>query len=480
MRQLRGNMLVPLVSCTSLPRLAPVLPRLAPVLLPRLTRTSLLRYNNSYHPSGPRRIQHAPSRNLQTMKIEESQMNAILRPGVKKLANMFSDYGYELRIAGGAVRDLLVGIVPHDLDFATTATPEQMKSMFETEGVRMINATGEKHGTVTVRLEEENFECTTLRIDLVTDGRHAVVQFTQDWELDANRRDLTINAMFLGLDGTVFDYFEGSKHLQEKLVTFVGDTDKRIQEDYLRILRYFRFYGRIADGPDNHRPDVLESIKRNVEGLSRISGERIWMEMQKIITGCYGGDLLIKMVECGVGPYVGFPDNFNCDGIRSLYKRCEEAGVIVKDMHHMTILASGFSSETECIKLIARVKCSKKEQEIMLHIIRYRDFAIQATSFKEIKDHIVDIVIGEKRNKDIALLYVSELLKYACRIDYLEQIKEWNVPKFPVNGHMVMEKGVSRKKIKLALADMLKEWKKSDFSSSAEELLHTLDTDKYQ
>lgn len=130
--------------------------------------------------------------------------------------------------------------MPQDLDFATTATPDEMKTMFTEEGVRMINHGGEKHGTVTVRLEEENYECTTLRIDLVTDGRHAEVSFTKNWELDAGRRDLTINAMFLGLDGTVYDYFEGSKDLEERRVTFVGDADTRIKEDYLRILRYFR------------------------------------------------------------------------------------------------------------------------------------------------------------------------------------------------------------------------------------------------
>lgn len=93
-----------------------------------------------------------------------------------------------------------MNIKPHDLDFATTATPQQMKDMFNSENIRMINLTGEKHGTITVRInEKENFEITTLRIDVINHGRHAVVEFTQDWELDANRRDLTVNSMFLGI-----------------------------------------------------------------------------------------------------------------------------------------------------------------------------------------------------------------------------------------------------------------------------------------
>ena len=102
---------------------------------------------------------------------------------------------------------------------------------------------GLKHGTITAHINSTDFEITTLRIDRETDGRHAVVDFTTDWVVDAERRDLIINAMSLGFDGTLYDYFDGEHHLKEKKVLFVGDPMKRIKEDYLRILRYFRFYG---------------------------------------------------------------------------------------------------------------------------------------------------------------------------------------------------------------------------------------------
>ncbi|KAK8392368.1 hypothetical protein O3P69_014614 [Scylla paramamosain] len=418
-------------------------------------------------------------RDLHIMKLGEDQMSSVLRPRVRQLADIFTSHGYELRVAGGAVRDLLLGKVPQDLDFATTATPEEMKTMFTEEGLRMINAGGEKHGTVTVRLDEENFECTTLRIDLVTDGRHAEVSFTKNWELDANRRDLTINAMFLGLDGTIYDYFQGSQHLEERHVTFVGDADTRIKEDYLRILRYFRFYGRIAKEPDNHCPHILESIRANADGLDRISGERIWVELQKIITGNFGGELLVKMVECGVGVHVGLPETFNCANVKAVYERCQKAGLAPKDLHHMTLLASGLSSVEECVKFIVRIKCSKREQELLLHIVQHRDAVAQFTMLKEAKDHLVDLCIGEKRNKDIALLYTTELLKYCAHMDFLKEIKEWQVPKFPVNGLLIGERGVPRKKIRFAMHDLLEEWKKSDYSFDASELLDTLNLDMY-
>merc|ERR1712203_67029 len=162
------------------------------------------------------------------------------------------------------------------------ATPDQMKEMFTKEGVRMINAKGEEHGTITARIaDKENYEVTTLRIDKVTDGRRAEVEFTKDWEVDANRRDLTINSLFLGLDGSLYDYFGGVEDLANKRVRFVGSPEKRIQEDYLRILRYFRFYGRIVPESDAHCEDTLSAIRENVGGMERVSGERIWTEWAK-------------------------------------------------------------------------------------------------------------------------------------------------------------------------------------------------------
>jgi tRNA nucleotidyltransferase (CCA-adding enzyme) len=214
------------------------------------------------------------------IKLNNSLFHSIFTPDLNTLVELFKKYNYEIRIAGGAVRDILMDKKPTDLDFATTATPTQMKEMFEKEQVRMINMNGEKHGTITARLNEENFECTTLRIDVVTDGRHAEVEFTKDWLLDANRRDLTINAMYLGFDGSVYDYFYGYEDLLGRKIRFVGDADKRIKEDYLRILRYFRFYGRIADKPDDHDDEILQVIAKNSTGLNQISGERLWVEIK--------------------------------------------------------------------------------------------------------------------------------------------------------------------------------------------------------
>lgn len=155
------------------------------------------------------------------------------------------------------VRDLLLGQKPKDIDLATECLPEEVLRLLEEEKIRNI-PTGLQHGTVTAHMDTD-YEITTLRIDRVTDGRHAVVEFTNDWKLDAERRDLTINAMSLSLDGTLYDYFEGQRHLAERRVQFVGDSRKRIKEDYLRILRYFRLASMYID-------DSREELKCGLTG----------------------------------------------------------------------------------------------------------------------------------------------------------------------------------------------------------------------
>uniref|UniRef100_A0A6V7KST5 Poly A polymerase head domain-containing protein n=1 Tax=Bracon brevicornis TaxID=1563983 RepID=A0A6V7KST5_9HYME len=171
-------------------------------------------------------------------KLNTPEFKSIFSPELNSLTSLFNKYNYEIRIAGGAVRDLLMEKIPKDIDFATTATPDEMKNMFTIEKIRMLNLKGEKHGTITARInDKENFEITTLRIDVVTDGRHADIEFTKDWILDANRRDLTINSMFLDFDGNVYDYFYGYDDLMKKRIAFVGDAATRICEDFLRILR---------------------------------------------------------------------------------------------------------------------------------------------------------------------------------------------------------------------------------------------------
>lgn len=173
-------------------------------------------------------------------EVTEVQDTGIISPDVKTLGELFSRNGFEIRVVGGAVRDVALGKSPKDIDLATDATPQEMQKMFDRAMIKHI-PTGIEHGTLTAVLNNEPYEITTLRADTETDGRHAEVKFVKSWEEDAKRRDLTYNAMSMDIEGNLYDYFGGMDDLQDKVSKFVGDAEQRIKEDYLRILRYFRF-----------------------------------------------------------------------------------------------------------------------------------------------------------------------------------------------------------------------------------------------
>ena len=187
----------------------------------------------------------------------------------------------EARVVGGAVRDTLAGRTVAEIDLATPRTPDQVTEALQAAGIRAV-PTGLDHGTVTAVADGRSFEITTLRRDVETDGRHAVVTFTDDWQADAARRDFTINAMSLTRAGEVFDYFGGVADLRAGVVRFVGDPATRIAEDYLRILRYFRFFARY--GRDVADPRALAAIRAGVPGLPRLSVERVWSELARILS----------------------------------------------------------------------------------------------------------------------------------------------------------------------------------------------------
>ena len=164
---------------------------------------------------------------------EEVLPTNIVNSNIRKLGDIFDDAGYEVRIVGGAVRDIALGKEPKDIDFATDATPDEMIAMLDKAGIKHI-PTGIEHGTITAVLNGEPFEITTLRADTETDGRKAKVDFIRNWKDDAQRRDLTYNAMSMDIDGNLYDYFDGMDDLQNKVCKFVGDPAERIKEDYLR------------------------------------------------------------------------------------------------------------------------------------------------------------------------------------------------------------------------------------------------------
>ncbi len=200
-------------------------------------------------------------------------------------------------MVGGAVRNALIGIAPGDVDVATTATPAEVTRRAEAAGFKPV-PTGFDHGTVTVVIEGTPFEVTTLREDVETFGRHATVKFGRDWKRDAERRDFTMNALSLSADGTVHDYVGGVADLERRHVRFIGDAATRIAEDYLRILRFFRFHAYYGEGqPD---ADGLRAAIVARAGLEQLSRERVRMELMKLLLAPHAVPALAVMAEAGL------------------------------------------------------------------------------------------------------------------------------------------------------------------------------------
>uniref|UniRef100_A0A5S6QSK7 Poly A polymerase head domain-containing protein n=1 Tax=Trichuris muris TaxID=70415 RepID=A0A5S6QSK7_TRIMR len=408
------------------------------------------------------------------MKLDSPEFHSLLTAELLEVKRLFDKHQYEIRIAGGAVRDLLMGIRPGDVDLATTATPDQMIEMFNSENVRMLNKRGEKHGTVTCRINDaENFEITTLRVDILCDGRRAEVEFTTDWMLDASRRDLTVNSMFLGFDGTVFDYFGGLDDVEKKRVAFVGDPEKRIQEDYLRILRYFRFYGRVADLPNKHEESTLEAIRTNVKGLQGISGERIWVELKKIVVGRYADTLVRVMLECGIGPYIGLGNDGNIEEFCRVYCRSKDL-----EPEPMTVLSALLTSEDEVYTLDDRLKLSSHERILSVFIVLHRGEAIMSRE-EEAREryfkHLCFEPFAHKAESD-SKRRVCELIKYIGDGVLLNKLQQWNPPVFPIRGTMIVEEKYRKGPImSMVLAKLFEKWRDSDFKLTVEELLDSLE-----
>jgi poly(A) polymerase len=215
-----------------------------------------------------------------------------------RLLGVLDRDGEEARVVGGAVRNALIGIAIHEIDVATTAVPEEVVRRVTAAGFKPV-PTGIEHGTITVVIDKHPFEVTTLRQDVETYGRHAKVAFGRDWKIDAERRDFTINALSATRDGAVYDYVGGLEDLAAQHVRFIGDPGKRIAEDYLRILRFFRFHA--AYGAGGH-PDAegIAACIAGREGLNQLSRERVRMELMKLLVATHAVPTLISMADGGL------------------------------------------------------------------------------------------------------------------------------------------------------------------------------------
>ena len=372
------------------------------------------------------------------MKIDISKLPH--RDELTILYELFGRLGHDVRLVGGAVRDLLLNKIPKDIDLVTTMLPDQMMTITK-NGITVI-PTGHSHGTITFVINSIPFEITTLRIDTNCDGRHADVEFTTEWEADAARRDLTYNAMMVDFNGQLYDWYGGREDLLNHRTKFVGDAEQRIREDYLRILRYYRFLGRMDEWrpKDDYADHVDEIIRLTSDGLNDISGERIWSEMSRILTGNHVDMIWTEMMK-----------NVSCLGLKE-----RKSNIISKSV---PVMMASFIDTFDYIEEFRRKwKIDNTTMTDITDIVRFRNIQLNEKSLKE-------IIIRHGRNT------ANLLVMYHSRFDLQWIIDTWDVS-FPINGNDIMSVGYRQgKEVGIILGRLKDAWIDSNYTLTANEML---------
>ena len=357
-------------------------------------------------------------------------------PPLRQLFALLNRDGEEVRVVGGAVRNALMGEPVGDVDCATTAEPSRVVAWAEEAGIRAV-PTGIDHGTVTLVIGERSFEVTSLRVDVETDGRHAQVAFGRDWLVDAQRRDFTMNALYVDEAGRLYDPTgQGIEDARARRVRFIGDASRRIAEDYLRILRYFRFfahYGQELLDADYHACIAAQG------GLGRLSAERVGAEMGKLLAGPFAPRAIDLMLRAGMLPGLmgGVP---YCGRFRRLVAVCRI--MRIKPEKTLLMVALGAKTREDVLRLTKKWRLTNREREKMLRLANHwRDLrkvsesSLQKLAYLHDKPGARDIVLFAIARRHIT----TDLTKVSM---LLREMELWTIPNFPLTGRDLLERGV--------------------------------------
>jgi len=416
-----------------------------------------------------------------SFKKESSSLESIKNlqdlKNFKEVKSIFSalenqDKSNKLMFVGGCVRKLLNKESVNDIDIATNLSPDELKNILRENNIKFIE-TGIAHGTITVVINEIKFEITTLRKDVSTDGRHANVEFISDWEMDAKRRDFTINAIYSDLKGAIYDPLDGLKDLKNGIVKFIGDPNKRIREDYLRILRYFRFYTQYSN--HQHDIEIIQAIKKNLNGIRKISKERILDELFKILN-------LNNFYEL-------FNDEFSCSVILTIfpqlrhYDRLKVIQNIPNKIFSRLDIPLIFSillidNSDDCEFFLYKFKFSNRDKNRILFLLnKYKKI-----NFKELLDEqkLVKLAYLDNTAEIIDLLVFSAFVSEEIDVNTAEKcisfLDKLRLPVFPITAdYLKLKYNFSEsKELGLALKKLEQSWIDNDFIIDKKEIKNIL------
>ena len=350
-----------------------------------------------------------------------------------KVVSSYNEFS-EIRYVGGCVRKILNNEKFDDIDLATNLKPNELKECLKKNNIEFFE-TGIDHGTITARIDEKNFEITSLRKDISTDGRHAVVEFTNEWKQDAVRRDFTINSIYADKDGNLFDPNDGVKDLENGKIEFIGDPAKRVKEDYLRIPRYIRFF--LNYSRQDHELTTKKIIKQNISGVIKLSKERLLDELKKLVIS----NGFINIYEddfCKETLLLIFPQLKNINIIRKL-KKNYKTEILKKDF--VFLLSLLIIDETDNSEFFLYKFNMSNEAKLRIKFLKeiydnsnkkdtFSKKNLQKIFYFQGKSYLLDAIDFQlfRSNKNNKLV---ELKKY------FEKLEK---PKFPIKTEIIMEK----------------------------------------
>lgn len=387
----------------------------------------------------------------------------------RSIAKVFKALGYpevDARCVGGCVRDAILNRAISDIDIATPDVPTVVSEKLVQAGLKVV-PTGLAHGTVTAIADGTPFEITTLRKDTACDGRHAAVEFTTDWVEDASRRDFTFNALSLRLDGTVFDPFGGVADAQAGVVRFVGDPRDRIQEDYLRILRYFRFLAHYGKAPP--APEVLEVCRDHRTGLAQLSAERVRMEVVKLLLADNPLVAVNAMIETDVLTQI-VGGNVDSSALARLLRQDQvTASTAPGSEVWQTRWVALF--EAQATRLANHLKCSGKDQKRIAAVVAASAQADQAFAHSARHRFFYEFG-GDVAASGIRVAWGRQNNAAEARwLEFYAQAKAWRSPHFPLTGADVKALGVEEgPRIGEVLAELEAQWIEGGFSMTTGDL----------
>ncbi len=388
---------------------------------------------------------------------------------VDKLFNAINSYSdeSELRYVGGCIRKIINKEKVDDIDLATNLTPADVSQALKKNNINFYE-TGIEHGTITAVINNQKFEITSLRKDVVTDGRHAKIEFSKDWKEDASRRDFSINSIYSDKEGNLFDPYEGRKDILAGKIKFIGDAERRIKEDYLRIIRYVRFF--LKYSKNKHDPRILKKIKINLEGIKNLSSERLLDELRKIIRS-NGLEHISKDKESGELLRLIFPQILK---MNSFEKLNEISKKIYLEADFSFLLAVMIIDKTDNADyFMYKFNISKKDQKRIKYLDNFYKSKVNKNTFTE-KNLVKKLYFdGKESVLDILNFKILTNKKIDQKIiDLKNMLENKDLPKFPIETKNLMQEYdlVEGKTLGKKLKLLEEFWVNNDFNISKDQI----------